>query len=331
MKRGERDTIGLWGQQKSRSGGFIQREEGSSNTPPKYPREGKKMEPVTTNFECITAAGLDWLTFTSQSDLGTHHLYQVWTSNYPKIADEGEPVLEWKGMGYHGLQCGPMRMGLRNGDEAILMMSGPGTELIAWEPGFPEVRATRVDIQATFRLRGPDETVARRSYEAMAIANGVSDRQKAIKLVESPTGSTFYLNRRTADCMIRLYDASHKYEPFELGRYWRVEVEYKRKKANAALEKWISAEDKYAFCIRQTLGEALTRGLNVGIPDHHPIDAISVKTEVTTIQGKLTWLSKTVAPVVAQLTLMGYTEECLEAMGLKSIAVAIDRRLSNGS
>lgn len=270
--------------------------------------------------EVITSKGqLDWLTVTSVSGSMTDELKELKNAIVEDHLPSDAIGDGWKGLGYSGYNYGPLKFGRRKGDEAILIISGPLADAVGETYSIPHDRVTRVDFQVTIRLD------PRNPHYASAIRNRLlnlpesANSGKILTYISSNTGDTLNFGKRSKKKFLRLYDKSKDIEGAERGEIWRYEVELKKDLAQSAMAMFNASNSRHEFIAEQVFA-AFDR---VGAKPPYKIDgkavAIEVAQKVTTVDGKLGWISRCVAPVVSQLMLLGYEEEVLSSLSLKGI------------
>ena len=267
----------------------------------------------------VVSASMDWITYVTTSRNSTESLMTIADEVARKVEGTNLPYEYWAGLGYKGQQLGPVKFGVRKHGEGILIISGShasrGLILAELAIGKP----TRIDLEVTFHVKHCDIKVAARHYDELLRNHEGKTRVPALKLIMSKTGDTLYVGKRTAPIMLRLYDKTHTYEPGQLGNYWRYEVEFKKTAATDILERIKTVEDIGVCAASSVLAEYLKRGIKPSFSSKTTVDAIEVKATVSTMEAKVQWLEKCVAPVVVQLSLGGYDDQIVEALKLRSI------------
>lgn len=277
------------------------------------------MIPVFTHDPKIVDGGLDWVTFTTVDGESTVKAIKHASALADSLARDNVEKTTWKGLGYTGYKTEHVRYGIRGQQEGIIIVSGPYSSKLLSEQWFESGRATRVDTQVTVLLDKPQPRVGYKLYRDLEGLNKTRKRQRPIKLIKSPTGDTLYVGKRTSGVMLRFYDKSLDYGESELGTIWRFEVEYKQAHARKACKRILDANDLLGCCAGLTLAEFQKRDVEPGFSPETFISAIEVGATVTTVDNKLKWLTKCVAPVVVQLVIAGYEEEVVSALKLRGL------------
>lgn len=272
---------------------------------------------VSTDVVRIVSKGLDWKTVTA-----TTHEESAYLMEQFKVIKElrhipDQDVKKWSGMGYKGRSFTGAACGVRNGDEAILVLSGA----VASETFHPaEVtpgKVTRLDFQVTVELRQPDPNYAHRMYVMLDDLQTLGGVKRNLKYIRSATGETLYVGNRKSAAMLRLYDKSIDLGNPELGAYWRYEIEFKKE---AALRAWKlfhvkQFDDEYLASV--VWNEFDRRGIAPRFDAGSRVSTIEVGAKISSAEGQLSWMRRCVAPVVVQLVNLGYEEEVLRAIKLK--------------
>lgn len=267
----------------------------------------------------IEDSGMDWITITTIEESDTDYLL-----NQARIVLDTEEALgaikqPWAAMGYRGHQCGSARLGVRNGREAILIVTGSAAKLYGDFVRPYGDRITRLDVQVTIRLERPDPKLAEKVYRTLQALKGQGQYRPAIKYISSDTGSTVYSGSRKSAKLLRLYDKSSDYGEDQLGTCWRYEVQYNRRAAPGAWTKIDSYEAEAAKVAALVYSEFASRKMQplFSVVDH--ISAIEVGRKYTDAQTKLTWLTKCVRPVIIQLCALGYEEGVINSLSLRGL------------
>jgi len=273
----------------------------------------------------IVSASLDWITYVTTEKSSTESLMAIADDVARKVEGTSLPYEYWAGLGYKGQQLGPVKFGVRKDGGGIMIISGShaskGLILAELAAGHP----TRVDLEVTFHVKQSDVRVAARHYEQLLKLHEGRKRVPALKLIMSSTGHTLYVGKRTAPVMLRLYDKTYTYEPGKLGSYWRYEVEFKKQAARDIMARIVTSEDIGVMAASSVLSEYRKRSIRPSFSAKSEVDAIEVRATVSTMDAKIAWLEKCVAPVVVQLSLGGYNEQVIKALKLRSIMSEIGR------
>lgn len=274
-------------------------------------------------IDYVTQSGCDWVTQTAVNPEDSYKIVS-WANHFVNQGYCGDlECIPWKAGGYHGYQRAGVKAGVRQPDEAIVVISGDLANRAVKRLPLGSTRVTRIDLQVTLKLKRENPSVAREIYdsgEQLYSGNGVPPYTK---LIRSPGGDTVYVGKRTSPICTRVYDASHKYPGSLLGSHWRVEVEYKRNHAQECYRRLHLDGDPGSFALRQVCAEVQKRNIPLPKFSGTVINAIASKTTITTPEQKLEWLRKTVAPCVANLIGLGYESTVREALGLRELTYAL--------
>ncbi len=266
----------------------------------------------------IALAGPDWLTITSVEGKSSESL-ALWGHDQIEKQEPQEEKKPWKAMGYKGVKAGPISVGVRGAEEAIAMFSGKEAAEAAGNIPVSNFRVTRFDLQVTVAIQPPFPGLAQKEYQAMRLLNEARRRPRYLKFLESPTGATLYVGKRTSAVMLRLYDKTEWFEKDKLGLYWRYEVEFKKTAAQRVYDRWCEAKDQFQFTIAQVTAEFSKRQLEPGFPSETKVMAVQSSASATTDEGRLSWLKKCVSPVVVQLCYNGHTDEVVKCLRLNNV------------
>lgn len=273
---------------------------------------------MTSTERSLVSSGLDWLTITKHEGANFEVLARFGREMLDKYS-QTEPIKKWSGLGYSGRQCGPIKVGVRNGSETILMIAGEDAAHISDLIPACCHHATRVDVQLTVALNKPVLNIASDAFEELSIANVHRKQKRYLKLIKSSTGQTLYVGKRSSATVLRLYDKTDWYSPGENGLYWRYEVEFKKGKAENALKAWRSAKNRASWAVSVVSTEFEKRGISPGLPIDVSVNAIETAIKVSNDEARIEWLRKCVSPVVTQLCFNGRTEEVVAVLRLREL------------
>lgn len=266
----------------------------------------------------INSAGVDWITITTGEAVDERPLMR-WGLALIEAEDYGKTKRPWRQMGYVGWQGDHTKVGVRNGNESIVMVSGAVAKEFASDVPLGGYRVTRFDVEVTLSLSKPVRNLALKEYRSMQILNQQRAKERHLKFISSNTGDTLYVGKRTSSVVLRVYDKTFTFRPNELGLYWRYEVEFKKGAAQPAYDAWVEAPSKFTHSVGTVATEFSKRGLEPGFPLDVKVNAIQAKAKLSTPRGQLVWLEKCVAPVVAQLVYNGHTEEVVKCLRLNNL------------
>lgn len=262
----------------------------------------------------IVDLGLDWVTLMGQDADGSDRILQDASELIDRLAGEHkEHAFYFRG--FRGRKAGGLAVGVRaDSDYCIVLQGAMAKSADLHLPVIRGLRATRTDYQVTVRLDNPD--VAWDIYASLQQQNQHRERKRTIVYITSETGSTVYINKRSANVYIRIYDKSEAYKS-PLGTYWRFEIEYKSGLAQPAYHSWLHSLNRTTWISGQIQLELDKRGItryrfgldsNVGlvaekaIPDH---------------EKTINWLKTCVYPAILRLIETGQGQEAYDALGME--------------
>ena len=267
----------------------------------------------------------DAYTVITSNEYEVNVLASKW-AKYSEFAQKaGNKVKPYKNNQYIGWQVASMRYAtLYNKIDTLLGITGDLSDATLEEMLSFTLRATRVDIAATFFLNTPIPDYASQLYDARMV-QGESGRtpRSMWQLRQSETGDTLYVGKRGTGKFIRVYDKSFQYTGMqERGYIWRFELEYGIGFADTLWQQLrIEQEnerDVKDYMIRRLWGDCYQKGVQlpcrVEALDSNELRKDKIPSDKTRY---LTWLNRTVRPVVQWMVAMGYGEEVSEALGLQ--------------
>lgn len=276
----------------------------------------------------VVGAGVDWLTITAVDDDTSINLGTIKDRILQDEQFKGVIPEKWGSMGYRGQNWGPMKLGVRNQHEAILILSGNiCSSALCWTEIDPD-RVKRVDLQVTVGLKMPSPNYALTLYQLLPTLTEFSRYVKMMKYISSFTGDTLYIGKRGRSHLLRIYDKSMDCGYRKTGYAWRFEMEYRNDAAKQVVRRLNEKNDKQGYILGQVTAELSKRSIKSSFGATSVIDAIEVSASVATAETKLDWLSRCVSPVVMKLLSLGYEEEIIDMLKLKNI---INRRTNSGS
>lgn len=265
-------------------------------------------------------AGVDAITVVGQDHHSALLFYNEYENVKTRLDQQEKQDKPWGMHGYRGKQCGSVRVGLKD-DKTILMVTGPQAERVFAVSRTVAVKYTRIDLQVTLKLETPVRMWAYNHYHSDNLTS-VRERGKMyMSLINSPTGDTLYLNKRTSPTFGRMYDKSREYEEV-LGKVWRFEVEAKEEhcdKLGRILEYLGEYEDVAADYVAGWYSDREVC-VPVGIRDGISLPKLAEK--ITSNAQKLEWLRRQVAPSIQELIQVGLREDVEKALGVKLDEIA---------
>lgn len=273
---------------------------------------------MDTNIKEVSA-GIDWLTVTSVTPENTRKMNDIRDRLLGQPELKASIPKKWGAMGYVGWNYGPMKLGVRNGQEAILILSGNiCSNTVSWFEIDPN-RVKRIDLQVTVGLKTRKPTYVAEMYKLLPNLPDFSRYAKMIKYISSFTGDTIYIGKRGRAHLLRIYDKSLDLGYRKTGYAWRYEMEYRHDAAIQVTRRLNETESRQKYILGQVTGELKKRSIASSFGAHSVIDAIEVSASISTAETKLDWLARCVSPVVVQLLNLGYEEEIISTLKLKHI------------
>lgn len=258
-------------------------------------------------------ASLDWLTITGKDAHGDCELFEVICQWQDAFADTYK-TQDWRLLGYRGRACGPVKMGFRGDENWIIQLSGETANYaIEKIPALAKMNVSRVDYQVTRQL--PEITPAYIQCLHMELKELKRDNPSfpSLTLIQSDTGDTLYIGKRTSNRYIRIYDKGGE-QGGERNRIIRYEVEYKKDKAQPAWETFVDALPNRTEHILGTVQAELSRiGLEVRFSSDQLATIKAEKTEPLA-ERQLAWLRRCVKPVTMKLVQEGYFHQVYEIL-----------------
>jgi len=260
-----------------------------------------------TGVDAVTLIGLE------------HKSVPVFYNEYETLCRDVEvaakPERPWGTHGYRGKMRGPVRVGLK-GDKAILSVTGPLSERLVRLAGTVACKFTRVDLQVTCKMDGPDPTLAERLFDAPNLRNSRECGKTYQSLIQSPDGCTLYFNKRTSATYGRTYDKSREFA-YPLGKIWRYEVEIKEELADRIGQVLVSAPDLDALAADYVASWYADRDVCVPIPLRSRPTFPNLAPSVSGVDQTLSWLKNQVKPSVNLLVEMGLKHKVEESLGVQ--------------
>lgn len=269
--------------------------------------------------------GIDAYTVVTDEAYVSNVLATKW-SKYSDFAQKGgHKVKPFKMHQYSGWQVASVRYANKySGVGSLLGVTGKMANSTYRDLLQFTLRATRVDIAATFFLTNSMPHYAEKIYEARQLMGAkwkVPIGQ--YKLIQGNSGDTLYVGKRGTGKYLRMYDKSYDYPTQgERGVVWRFEIEYSGGYAEG-LWKQLAGYDRQELDIESSIlktlwGDCWNKGVALPV-SVQGINDYQIKRDKNPPDKAryLTWLSSSVAPAVKWLIAMGWAEEVKEALGLQ--------------
>jgi hypothetical protein len=264
----------------------------------------------------VVSAGVDWITATART--GQHGaligvLARRWRDQH---AAEGNQVKAWRWQGYDGHTMDSLSVGTRH-DGTIVRLSGDLARIRAPQLLTLADNVSRIDVQVTIQ-----ETPPCTNYAEQSIAIARRDRRvlaglcSTTMISSTPAGTTAYIGTRISQRFYRIYDKSAESKQVYPPGCWRYEVEYKGPRAMSVGNR-LQAEQGSPEACRQVVEQAFADyGVRLPLLALPPGWKDTSPRMETTDERRLTWLEKSIAPVVSRMMESMDRRMVLEALGI---------------
>lgn len=270
----------------------------------------------------ILDSAVDWVTVTAKRGATADSLIALGDGLLHESITQGNRLLLFKSMGYHGRKAGGVSVGRRH-DGGILTLSSGAAALSAAPLLGGAYNVTRLDLQVTCLDESQNASRGEIAYHLMQDRRKTSGRPVSASIrLNSDGGQTLYLGKPKSDRLGRLYDKGIEQKLAEAGACWRYEVQHRRRYAQAAARVVHQSEAPHD-CIAALVTDYFShRGVVVpdikASPSKHTLqyenDYFSKR---DTDDGRsLRWLHTFVASTVKRLIDSGKREDVLRALGL---------------
>jgi len=271
---------------------------------------------VVDELEVFGSENVDALTITSKSIVGRAAVLAVY-ENFLGEAQSRELQKEWNSIGYSGWICGSVRWGSRK-DSSILMATGDDallcTELAVLDLKLIEEKVTRVDVCLDIAFENNARGWLTKLRNDSQFCNLHHKQGREISLIDSTSGETLYIGKRTSGRFGRIYDKSAHYG-LDQGFVYRFEIESKKDVARPVFDalfplnkdsemEWNGFQSRLRGVLKSQF-----RRWGVSLKQNND-DNIMIRSEarISTVDSQLEWLSRSVAPVLERLTQQGYRQ-----------------------
>lgn len=272
-------------------------------------------QPLTSAPERVTAQ-LDYFTASWKPDaVSGFPEGLLMRAIHGKVA-EGHAEQHRTYEGVHYLGAAGIEVGWR-GDERFVHLRGDAAHTLAWDCYDSCSVVSRIDPSVTAEYRSQRGEAAYRLYRHYAALPIEFGQPRGAELfLDTAGGATCGIGSKHSDVYLRFYDWGVRHQVGPAGCRWRFEAQIRgrRAKREAAL--------LFAQTQRELAVSALTRTLFTDRRVSCPWDTVDLRSEleprrVPTVERRLAWLSKQVAPPVRKLIEDGYIEAALEALGIE--------------
>jgi hypothetical protein len=249
----------------------------------------------------LVDAGIDYLRVTSADRERQKQMFEYFRNIAALDEHEGYAVKPGGVFGFAGRKSRHALWGVK-ADWALVQSTGRFAKR-GLQLALSGIQASRIDLQMTFRVsEGAVPSEIRDAYEEACDHKGVMGRPRAVKMIEERhQPQTVYIGRRASDVFVRIYDKFEESGKEEFRDCIRFEVELKGRAAKQLWQRMTSESLGIGFLMQLLKHILLERGIIL------PVDAFAVYPEMTfkkepsSVEAKLAWMSRQVAPTVKKL------------------------------
>lgn len=269
----------------------------------------------------IVDYGIDWLTATTHNDNTGYWWYELCLKYQEQLGKRYGKVVDWRNKWYVGHRGEFWQWGYSQGNNGyIVIFTSQGANDMYHRVVGSAQNTTRIDNQVTVRLTQQDSGLLDRAYVHLC-DNGLTRAKNTALIANNQGGKTLYIGSRQSESFLRAYDKGIESGTDEPGLKYRFEIERKGVKAErmaATLNNAITEPELRARFIRTDVFNGFAmRGFT---PPFEP-EISELVMEVgfvaeTSIDRKIAWLRKQVAPTVQMLAENDMLAEAIEALGL---------------
>lgn len=269
------------------------------------------------------SADVDYVRLTMKHGADEEYYASLYKSGACEVmaAADGEVVepRRWAAMGYTGLNYGLVQVG--SGREGYIYQASGWAAAHTRALGLPWDNCSRVDVQVTLWYASDCSAQIRVQADRCAITEGRKGGSgRNVRFIEGyGRGDTAYIGSRTSDRFIRIYDKDRESKgDFQYENALRYEVEFKGDLAGQVWEAYGGsrvAPEAYAGLVADELRRAsvYVKGLYTLRGARSPQSSKGAPS----IDSRLAWLDRSVAPAVEGLLASGYRRDYLiELLGL---------------
>lgn len=286
----------------------------------------------------LFGAGTDYLRLTSKLSESGENLAERVESLIVKYADMGNYRNDSAYvLGYRGISCGPVFVGLRPDSVMAQASSVASDELLMVSQGLG-VHPTRVDLQVTVLYGEDTPGVGRRAadehqaWRELQVSSGRMVPRPPRLIDGYGAGDSCLVGARASEAFGRCYDkhreSLEKYRSVvnsyreKAGAYpvgaWRFEVEYKGSQAEQVYDRLVGCSNYGSESSALVCGWYGARGVSVPVPAEYAAPVRTVKNK-TDVERSLMWLRDSVHPTIRKLVDLGYKDEVLRALGVSPL------------
>lgn len=268
-------------------------------------------------METVIRSAVDWLTITGRSPEERIYLVGLYDQIAKVYADLGHRAKPSRFRGYEGTTCNGLTIGKRDDSAILVAMGSVANDLFHTET--PRMgNCTRLDVCVDIELEERDERLATKLSERFQGGYAVGQREYRPVLTRNfDGGETVYFGRRKSRYLLRVYDRNAKLGRGELGKVWRLEVQFNKEAAAAALKlfhvkQFDLARVAYHLVLDYVAGLGIISNVDPTIGSSKlEFGLVSRSNEKT-----LEWLRTCVRPAIQRLIDLGAEEEVKEALGI---------------
>lgn len=270
----------------------------------------------------ILDSAVDWITVTAPRGQAADNMIALGDDCLHQSIAEGNRLLLFKSMGYHGRKAGGVSVGRRYDGGIVTLTSGAASLNCNTFIG-GEYHVTRLDVQITCADESQNASRGEIAYHLMQDRRKAAGRPVHASLrLNSSGGQTLYLGSPKSDRLGRLYDKGVESKVAEAGACWRYEVQLRRRPAEVTARAIHQSEARHD-CIAAIVTDYFShRG--VVIPDAQTSPALSslqhesyyLSKRETDDDRSLRWLGTYVASTVKRLVECGRRDDVMRALGL---------------
>lgn len=269
-----------------------------------------------TDSAAVIDYGVDYITVTATVPPRTISLLDVAKENLEAEAASGNEVTEWRGLGYHGLNCGGASYGV--GPQGVIARLTSGSARENWRTLYTwGMKCTRIDLQVTMRSEREAPAVLGDAWET-ALAKWLQRKRRTPpKLVSGPYGpeSIRFCSRQSDRCG-RMYDKGVESKLDYYLRSVRSEAEFKGQRSDM-IAKWLLEQPRTLAPVAAHVSKFFyDQGLALKVADGS-LAHFSVPAKDTDCKRKLKYLRSSVSPMIKFLVDQVGVEAVIEALELR--------------
>lgn len=273
--------------------------------------------------------GLDFFTVTTSNLATSETLLHIAETERDKAQEQAVFPKAFSNHGYSGWRV-PRCSYAKNSAEKVLftLFGGAAQDWALALFKLVDLNVNRLDLAVTIQLERP-RNLAKLGYAEKLgpRSTGTLLNTKRTIFLNDDGGATLYLGKRGGERFARLYDKGVQSKTHAQGELWRFEVEFRRAVATSVFMGMRKQANPFASVPALVWDHFSKRGVTP--PFERGISTIILERHIESqsLDTKLTWLTRSVAPVVQQLLLAGFRDEVYNSLGLYTVS---DRPLEVG-